>query len=165
MNTNRRSASALLVFVMAVALAMAGPAGTAQAATTPFPCTNIKLDHQWERSCKGTTSRTGSKVSGIAYRIYQSRELPGLGPMAEIVVDLTDTQADGSCAWLRIDTDAIGRIWRASCDNGHTERLDWIESGMAGGWARAYVCTSKNTTPCTLFWSQNLLSAGPAGTF
>jgi hypothetical protein len=104
-------------------------------------------------------------VTGITYRVFKSRAVPGLPAFAEISVKLTDTAADGSCAWLRINTQARGNIWLASCGNGHTESLDWNSSGIAGDWIHAYVCTAKSTATCTHFWYQDMTTAGPAGTF
>ncbi len=133
--------------------------------TGEFPCTNIKLSHQWERSCKGTTIRPGAKVNGIAYRVYPSRKVPGLNSWAELRVDLTDTRADGKCVYLRISTQVNRPLWLGTCGKGKTHRWHWTDGAGTGDWVRAFVCTGKNTTHCKRFWHQNMASAGPAGTF
>jgi hypothetical protein len=154
----------LLMTTLLASSALVALAGTAaEAGTGVFPCSTFKpTAYQWKRSCKGTTSRYGSEATGVATRLYQSRTVPGLGGLAAFAITISDTVADGDCAYLKLEQEAQSTFWFGTCGSGTSRRIDWDDSQhYPGTFVRVSICTTK--AACSVVWYQDLTDPGPTG--
>jgi hypothetical protein len=123
------------------------------------------------RVCKfDGVHRVGASVRGVITWNYADNMKSG-----NFGLTLTDTAADGVCAWLKITTPG-GTVWGnadgdfKACGNGTSRGVgatfntsaygDISVNDYNSGWYRFYLCTGK-TTSCTKFWEQDIAQPNP----